>query len=428
MALAVLELNDLGLLIRSASGALYGEPGFARLNEQGIETGEPARAAAWLQPQASYNQYWRQLNQTPLPARQAWARHHADIAFAQLKQLHQQADCPDQLLIAVPGSFSDAQLSLLLGLASALPVEVAGLIDSGLAACLYNPQDTLLVDMQLHQSVLTLCRYQQGQLAVSRQELIPDVGLQTLYSSVAQYISRRLIEDFRYDPLHSSSAEQAIYDQLPGWLQQLASQQELAVTLPSPQGELVLVLRKQAVASLLSARLEHVLAMLKQWRAGGDDIAVHCSHRSALLPAYVSELSTATVDAQECVLTNVLRSAEAIIKQSRPIHCLKSLPVDRAEVEPGNDATGAVASHLLYQNRAWPLNQPLSLTLNGAGLELTGGIDYQASLIVVREQQQLKVLHQQPAVELQLPAQCVAGESLQLGSHRLQLIEVPHGN
>ena len=87
MTLAVLELSDQLLLIQAENGPLCAEPGFARLTPGGIETGESARASAWREPQHSYNQYWSQLNQTPLAAKQDWARHHADIAFAQLKNL-----------------------------------------------------------------------------------------------------------------------------------------------------------------------------------------------------------------------------------------------------------------------------------------------------------------------------------------------------
>ena len=87
MPLAVLELNDQSLLIQAGDGPVHAEPGFARLTSEGIESGQGARAFAWHEPQYSYNQYWCNLNQTPLAASHQWARHHADIAFGQLKQL-----------------------------------------------------------------------------------------------------------------------------------------------------------------------------------------------------------------------------------------------------------------------------------------------------------------------------------------------------
>ena len=70
MSLAVLELNDQALLIHTEQGQCISEPGFAQLTNKGIETGEVARSIAWRSPQASFNQYWRQLNQLPLPSSQ----------------------------------------------------------------------------------------------------------------------------------------------------------------------------------------------------------------------------------------------------------------------------------------------------------------------------------------------------------------------
>ena len=87
MTLAILELNDQALLIQADGRSLHAECGFARLTPQGIECGESARASAWREPQHVYNQYWCHLNETALAAEQKWARHHADIAFAQLKSL-----------------------------------------------------------------------------------------------------------------------------------------------------------------------------------------------------------------------------------------------------------------------------------------------------------------------------------------------------
>ena len=94
MKTAVLEINDQNLMIRTEDGVLFTQPGFAQLTENGIETGEQARARAWLKPQYSYHDYWRQLNQNALPTQCILARHHADIAYAQLKQMLSQANSP----------------------------------------------------------------------------------------------------------------------------------------------------------------------------------------------------------------------------------------------------------------------------------------------------------------------------------------------
>ena len=130
MSLAVLELNDQALLIKNQQGEVFSEPGFALHTGDGIVTGIEARKQAWLQPQNVYRQYWRNLNQTELSGDLPWARHHADIAFAQLKTLLSSAGSPEQLVISVAACFDEEQLSLLLGLLSAIPVKVIGVVDS----------------------------------------------------------------------------------------------------------------------------------------------------------------------------------------------------------------------------------------------------------------------------------------------------------
>ena len=101
MRLAVLELNDQALLIKNQDGEVFSEPGFALHTGEGIVTGIEARKQAWLQPQNVYRQYWRNLNQTELSGDLLWARHHADIAFAQLKTLFNSAGSPERLVISV---------------------------------------------------------------------------------------------------------------------------------------------------------------------------------------------------------------------------------------------------------------------------------------------------------------------------------------
>jgi hypothetical protein len=432
MSRAVLELNDIGLLMQFEGGDVVCEPGFAQLTAAGIVCGEEARAAAWLQPQSSYNQYWRQLNQLALPVKSPVARHFADIAFAQLKQLHQQSGEPETLLLAVPGSFNSTQLSLLLGMLSALPVTVEAVVDSGLAACLQQSENSLLIDLQLHQSVLSLCQCQAGEVQLVAQKVIPDLGLLTLHNTVARHISRRLIEDERYDPLHNSSGEQALYDQLPGWLQQLMNHSEIPLTIASPQGDLPLLLRKNAVAEQLTTRCSDLLSAVHELLASYPGTQLKISHRSSLLAGFIAELKGAEVMAEQSVFSHCFQHSAALIERSEPIHCLKSLPVlagqgASAVTQAQTTEIRSQISHLLYQHRAWPLRQPLSIRLRGESLQLINGVDQQADLVLQLERQRLTVLQQKPGLPFELPAQLTAGGCVLIGSHQLQLIEVSDG-
>ena len=55
--------------------------------------------------------------------------------------------------------------------------------------------------------------------------------------------------------------------------------------------------------------------------------------------------------------------------------------------------------------------EPLSLYLKDGKLSLTSSMDNQAECVLVVENQQLKILHQQDDLEVQLPSSCEPGQT-----------------
>ena len=417
MTVAVLELNDQNLIIQTEDGTQHTEPGFAQLTANGIETGDSARAVAWQQPQHSYNQYWRQFNQLALPNKQRWARHHADIAFAQIKQLVAAVGSPEQLILSVPGSFSDEQLSLLLGLASAVPVEIVAVIDSALASSAEQDSDALVIELQLQQAVVTGLAKVDGRQQISNQEVIPDLGVMQLYNAAARHISDQLIADYRYDPLHTSDGEQLIYDQLPHWLMQLGWEDEISVTVPSAQGDLNLVLRKQQIAEILEQRLNGLNALIK--KHPGAELCF--SPSASLLPTLLPQFAQAKLCNQNSGIDNCFNLQDRLT--TGELQRISELQA------PGKSKAGASkkihqATHLLYQDHGYPLDQPISLHIADKQLSLVTGIDNRAALVFVVDNHQLRVLHQQEDLQLQLPDLCQVGKTLMVAGHKLRLIEV----
>lgn len=419
MSLAVLELNDQALLIQAEEGAVHAEPGFASLSADGVVTGEAARASAWRQPQHSYNQYWAHLNQSPLAAAEKHARHHADIAFAQLRQLWQEAGRPDSMVLLAPGSCSDNHLSLLLGMLGALPCEPLAVIDSGLAACLGRDRETLYVDMQLHQTVLSVVRPGGGEVHIEEQEVFPQFGAMQVQNSVARHISNLLIDSARYDPLHASASEQEIFDRLPGWLDRLRFEDELPARLETPQGELPFILRRNVLRRLLNERLKSVRAFVA--RHPGAELFL--SHASKILPAVAEEFAQATLAGQAEAVTQVMRRHDALLAQVEGLYRVQALERDDADV-PTPALNGRTATHLLLGDRALPLRQPVNIRVAGDQLEAASRRDEASGLSLVLRGQSLELLHNATGLDAQLPAHCAPGESVRLGEHELRLIEV----
>ena len=429
MSLAVLELNDQALLIHTEQGQSISEPGFAQLTSKGIETGEVARSIAWRSPQSSFNQYWRQLNQLPLPSNQRWARHNADIAFAQIEQLLNATAAPEKLILSVPGSFSDEQMSLVTGLIDASSSQLYAVIDSALAAGLDCQNQTWIVELQLHQTVVSLIQPQdkgtQGSIEVVQQELIPDLGIMTIYNSVARHISNSLVTDYRYDPLHNSEGEQTIYDQIPTWLSTLTVKPEVTISISSPKGELPLVLRKHKIEELIEGRLAKLTEILESTEK--NDVVF--THSGAIIGRLVSRFATARLLSADQGCRNCFSVQQEIALDSEQLHRIRSLKtgllLDKITINQTHQS--GYATHLLYNNQAWPLATAISIYLKNDQLSFKSGADKDATLALMISDSELGVLYQQPGNEVLLPKSSQPGGSIVIAGHKVKLIEVNHG-
>lgn len=418
MTLAVIEFNDQALLIQAEDETRYTEPGFARLTDQGIETGDDAREQAWLDPLHIHNQYWCHLNQTPLAQPHKFARHHGDIAFAQLRQLWLQAGSPDELILLPPGSFTRAQLSLLLGMVEALPAKTSAVLDSGLAACLEVEQDTIFIDVHLHETVIVVCGVREGAVRIVDEEIFPGVGMSQIYNSVARHISNSLIESYRFDPLHSSATEQEIYNQVPHWLTRLGWEQDVSITLDSDKGELPCILNRDKVKLLIHERLTSIFPFIDEW----PDCNIVLAHNSGVLAGLVDEFSEARVARRTAGTRRVLERRVEIIEQVDEVRRSRSFNLVGGEnLSAGLNGT-PLATHLLYGEIALPLSSPVSIRLNDGRLSLVNQIDPDAALTVVRRSRHLETLQGQ--ADGPVPRNCLPGDSIAIGGQELKLIRV----
>ena len=84
MSTAIIELNDSEIRLGTGDNIVLRQPGYAVLADTGITTGKQAYAMACSNPRQTYHRYWSQLNQDSLLVPSRLARHHADLAYAQL--------------------------------------------------------------------------------------------------------------------------------------------------------------------------------------------------------------------------------------------------------------------------------------------------------------------------------------------------------
>ena len=382
MSTAIIELNDSGILCHApgrAEAALT-SPGYALLQNQGVITGQQALGQAWLQPQQSFNQYWYQLSLSPLSVSNQHARHHADLAYAQLQQLYADAGQPQQMIFAMPSNTTAEHLGILLGLVKASPFNAAGLVDAAVAAASQSGlKGTLLhADIQLHTTVLSeLNSAERVQRQTARQ--YPDIPLKAIHDTWAQFIADRFIHEYRYDPLHTAAGEQQLHDRLPGWIAQLNTATEIETELSAPQGYFRLRIQRSEFIAANQRRWQRLAEVLSS--TPYDSLLL--SHRLANLPGVIDSLEAAGHDnivtlAADATIDACLAQGDAIAAAvdnnngDAQLSFITALPalssLGNKPISPAATPQQGTTSHLLQGHRAYPLAQGLVLLSDGTPL------------------------------------------------------------
>lgn len=373
---SIIELNDSGILMADANGIVVCEPGYARLTPGGsIQTGEAARRHAFLEPQRVYHHFWNQLNLAPLKSAHGQARHHADLAYNQLLQLHQAAGQPQHALFAVPGTFSRDQLSILLGLAQASPFEAIGLVDSAVAALagLGETGEWLHLDLHLHQAVLSRVRLGER---IERLEVqaIAHAGLRTLLDNWAQHIAHLFVRQYRYDPLHTAAGEQQLYDRMNAWLSTLAHERDITIELDSQRGTYSLTLPGDSFVSSNAQALQNLRQAIAQ-QSGVTGLVV--SDRIARLPHIQEQLAARLALPADIVTRNVHLRQEQLGPVDGGLVLHTRLPAGPSGAAAVPTLTGSPhrsaalnsdssATHVLFQHRAHAIGESLFIGFSGA--------------------------------------------------------------
>ncbi len=366
----VLELNDSALLLGDSRSPALRSPGYATVTRHGVITGEAAQARARSEPRHTLNQFWLRLGTEALHDARSHARHHADLAWAQLQQLAATAGNPQRVILAVPGSFSREQLGVLLGIAQRTSFRAVGLTDSALAAAstVAPGSEALHLDLQLHQCVLTRISHDGDMLTRENVRSLPGCGLVQLYELWAQLLTRRFIQQSRFDPMHAAATEQQLYDHIPQWIGALHDGDDVSVELRSAGTSYHAKLRAREVldaAQPVYAQIEE--AVRSELAAGANLLA---SARFAALPRIEGVLPAFTQLDPEATIRGCLQHAALICSNDEALRFVTRLPTNRdtaGSANPGVErrdaapeapdaapsvATPALPSHLVIGARA----------------------------------------------------------------------------
>lgn len=358
----IIELNDSEIRVAEDTRIILRSPGFAVVSKNGIQVGREALQTAYLNPLETYNRYWYMLNQDALPTTTRYCRHHADLVHAHLLKLHEQAGKPEEIIFTVPGSYSEEQLAMLLGIAGACPFTAVGLVDTAVAAAAIfaGKGKYQYIDIHLHQSVITQLDFDTD---VSRAgvETIEETGLVKIYTLLAGLAANVFIRQSRFDPLHHAETEQALYDQLPACLQTLQDRKEVTFEIKYRNATHQAKLTRDA----LLQKLQPIYRKLAEHLS--PSIPCLISDRVANLPG-ITDFLPETHPVKPESLFQICRKYEGYIRSNGPeLRFITSLPredtADPAQAPPPAKQTANAASpvtHVLFEDRAYPLGDNIT--------------------------------------------------------------------
>lgn len=439
MTTSLIELRDSGITVRSADDVLARSPGYASIAGDTPLFGEDARRQSRLHPRHTFNQFWSQLALDPLPFKNRHFRHAADLAYSHLDGLTGALNL-DEVVIAAPGSYSRAQLGVLLGIVKQCRFKTVGLVDLALLQAAGSAADEcIVIDLQLHQALLGRYRKVDGYLLAEKVVPVQSSGLIALQDAWLNMISEEFINQTRFDPQRNAETEQYLVNQLPNWITSGQAAGEVLVEINlkgSVQQVRVTYAQFEQRAQPIFARIAQELAEL---RNPGTALHVSASHMN--LPGLTQTLPGLIALDDDATMGGYLNYLDQIRRSPENMQFVSRVPLSAAAAAVAPVAQPKTPTHVLLNHRAVML-PPGRLTVGTPPASLDSarivplpeaGFSGAIALLRTGRGLQLEVHSSDTVLYNGRPAlsgqTLVMGDVLQLGknSQSLQLIIVEQG-
>jgi len=342
------DVSDGGLLGLAEGGAVLGpSAGCALVEGDRILFGEDALRRSRLSPRLVASDFWSRLDAASLGPPFPDGLSAADLVHGHLESLWAKAKVgTGEVVLAVPGVYDEGQLGLLLGIAQALAMPVAGLVDAAVAAASAGfPGERLLhVDLGQRRAVVTEVR-QGASLVRERVARLDRWGQDEVHDAEMRGAAAAFVRQSRFDPLHDAASEQALFDRLPAWLAALERDERATWRLPFAAGEATIEVTLSEAEAWTARFAEELSQQVSVFKRAGEPLAVLVSAHAARLPGLAGRL--AAVRGVEVVLLPVqaaaagaLRERDAVRSPRGAIRFVTELP--RPEAPEGTIGGAAV--------------------------------------------------------------------------------------
>lgn len=329
-----IEINDAELTVADSSGVLAVEPGYVTVDRGELVIGDAAYSQARLRPRQTSSRYWENLSLESGSAGVEGLGSSAELAFRQLEALWVRlGGFGRDVVLIVPGHYTQEQLGLLLGIFQECKVPVRAMVNAAAAAACAHPcpgRHLVHLDVHLHRFSATRLQQADG-VSADPEEALNGVGLVSLMDLWARRVAETFIVQTRFDPFHRADSEQVVYDRLPESLAALSDEEEIALGLTSDGKERVIRLNRKHLLGASAGAWRAVVQFVAQQREAGTSLTLLITHRVSRLLGLSSEF-TRLDDARIVTLSRDAATAGALASVSEldagsgPVKLLKRLP------------------------------------------------------------------------------------------------------
>ena len=356
---ALIVINDAELSIWYQQSCCYRSSAHAVLS--GDDTwlfGTDARCRSRLNPRQSFDRQWLQLDQQALHRPAGQARSHADIVWLQCQQMAAAlpasvSDC----LLAVPMSFGEARLSLLIGVMNAAGLKVSAAIESAALAASGSPEATAWLELDAHQWHWQELSADDSEVYSLDAHLLSRRGLFQAEDAVMQAVAAVFLQSSRFDPLREAQTEQQLYDALPSLMAELSGQATTTVSLRSGEREYHAKIDRLTVDQALQPWRDTAAEVLSR-RQGLCLVSDSLQQLPTVLQSLANEFELQVIGGEQLSLL-----AQSVLNQLKlnadEPQWIERLPLQTQAAQPGrlaeagaNHGERQVATHVLLDDEA----------------------------------------------------------------------------
>ena len=377
-----LELNDADIVAWDATHELLRDSGYAYLGSTPWRFGAAAAATARLHPHDTLTAHFSQIDAPRIGVTAVAA---AEVVYRQM-QTWRTALTDSSGIWLTSSAATGTQLGTLLGVAQSAGLTIGVLLDRAVAAASALPVEgtVFCIDVELERGVITEVYLQSGRATRRAVLVLPELGMRHLYDVWAKGFARHMVQATRFDPLHVAATEQALFDVLPGWLEQLTRSARIDdAVIEADSGRYAIEYRAAHAIADAAESFKVLTGKLHAMRRARQRATILLSASSARLPGLLDAL----LEFADCdVFTaKVGQSAQAAIGAldtapmeapasslllSMPHHPYPGWIPVRIAAAPTDDAT--LATHVVVAGRVFSLTGP-AIVVGTAAEELHSG-------------------------------------------------------